>query len=831
MKFRASAYLATLLALAPFCQAAPTLGVTTAPVSSKHFPHPDRIRYDGHCMTIEGRDTFVYSAAFHYFRTPRELWRDRFQKIKDAGFNAVETYAPWNWHERAMPDGLEDFSKVDLSELEAWLKMAQEEFGFHTIVRPGPFICAEWAGGGYPRWLAKFAPADGNGLWLRSAETSHIDWCVHWYRAVCKVVAREQLTRKPAGAKGVIMLQLENEYDYHGAPGKERLLKALYETARKEGVEVPMFTCLTGQCRGSKDAELSQVFDCDNQYTGLTGTPGCAQRIVELRKRQPDAPAFVTELQGGWFATLGGGLPDQHYSDARHFRATHLMGLLGGATGLNPYMFVGGTHFGEWGSRGQTTSYDYNAAIREWGAKSPKYDVAVGMSRFIRENEAALLRSEGGPCDIDSGDAKLFGGIRTAPDGTRFVFLLNNNPKSPVKGVATLHPGKAGKPAEPIYNIDQNGNKVLIRTGDAEGGKIGDNLQVAFDLGPLESKVLVIPPEAKPDAGIWYPKPVPQREHPATLPASVRLTQASRHEEDFAVKWNPLTGERSLPELGVSDQRYTLYRARFTLTKDELAHAGKLLVASYSRDIVTALVNGRAPKRTHPSDAYAAAAYRNLDTSHKRIGPGDFDNRFDTTGLLREGANEVVFVYENIGHEHGYVPMEELSGIRLASLSDKEDAGAKTLSLEVATDLSGVVHGWMNPTCDTKAWERVTLDPKTPLKERGKITFAPTDPGAGLVTWWRMEFELPPTPGVKAAWAARIAASGNGTLYLNGHDIGRHHEVGSQRDFYLPECWLKTGPGEKNVLVAALRRTVHGATIQGAEITPYPDSGETVPVK
>jgi len=113
--------------------------------------HPDRIRYDGHCLTIDGKDTFICSAAFHYFRVPRELWRDRFQKIKDAGFNTVETYVPWNWHERDLPAGLDDYSKVDLSEIEAWLKMAQDEFGFYSIVRPGPFICAEWGGGGYPR--------------------------------------------------------------------------------------------------------------------------------------------------------------------------------------------------------------------------------------------------------------------------------------------------------------------------------------------------------------------------------------------------------------------------------------------------------------------------------------------------------------------------------------------------------------------------------------------------------------------------------------------------------------------------------------------------------
>ena len=78
--------------------------------TTKHFPKPDRIRYDGQCLTIDGKDVFIRSAEFHYFRTPPELWRDRFQKIKDAGFNTVDTYVPWNWHEREMPAGLNDFS-------------------------------------------------------------------------------------------------------------------------------------------------------------------------------------------------------------------------------------------------------------------------------------------------------------------------------------------------------------------------------------------------------------------------------------------------------------------------------------------------------------------------------------------------------------------------------------------------------------------------------------------------------------------------------------------------------------------------------------------------
>lgn len=100
---------------------------------AKQFSHPERIRYDQHCFTIEGRDIFILSAAFHYFRVPQELWRDRFRKIKEAGFNTVETYVPWNWHERTMPRNVKDYSQCDFDDLKAWLKMAHEEFGLYTL--------------------------------------------------------------------------------------------------------------------------------------------------------------------------------------------------------------------------------------------------------------------------------------------------------------------------------------------------------------------------------------------------------------------------------------------------------------------------------------------------------------------------------------------------------------------------------------------------------------------------------------------------------------------------------------------------------------------------
>ena len=109
-------------------------------VNGDATPSPDRVRYDNQCFIIDGKDTFLYSGSFHYFRCPKPLWADRFQKMKDAGLNCVETYVAWNWHEQQPPASPDDFSKVDMTDLTDWLDMAINRFGFYVILRPGPYI-------------------------------------------------------------------------------------------------------------------------------------------------------------------------------------------------------------------------------------------------------------------------------------------------------------------------------------------------------------------------------------------------------------------------------------------------------------------------------------------------------------------------------------------------------------------------------------------------------------------------------------------------------------------------------------------------------------------
>jgi Glycosyl hydrolases family 35 len=124
----------------------------------KRFSQPQIIRYDSECFTIHDRDVFLFGAEFHYARCPQQLWPDRFLKLRGASFNTIESMVFWNYHE------LEE-GHFDFTEFEDFIKVANK-MGFWVIVRPGPYICAEFERGGFPRC----AVAPGAGRVVRTME-------------------------------------------------------------------------------------------------------------------------------------------------------------------------------------------------------------------------------------------------------------------------------------------------------------------------------------------------------------------------------------------------------------------------------------------------------------------------------------------------------------------------------------------------------------------------------------------------------------------------------------------------------------------------------------
>jgi len=858
---------------------------------ARPFPHPDRIRYDRQCLTIDGKDVFIYSGSFHYFRCPKELWPDRFQKIKEAGFNCVETYAPWNWCEREMPAGLDDFSKMDLKDLDDWLTMA-EQFGFYIIVRPGPYICAEWDTGGYPQWLLTKQPAGGppDSHWLRSDDPVYLAWCKHWYDAVCPVIARHQITRKAPGLPGVILMQLENEYDFEHFPDEVKLnqIRVLGQVARADGIDVPLITCWTHQVRDRSDPLMRQIFDCGNFYPRWD-VDGIQKDIEKLRREQPDAPLATTELQGGWFSKVGGKLSeDQDGVTASQINNLTLFAIQNGETLLNYYMLFGGTNPGDWAARDLTTSYDYNAPIREWGGVGDRYQRVQSIGQMLREHGARLARSVALECHVTVPQKDITVVMRRAPDGSRYLFVRTSQHDASREGTARIKE-KAGAAPEIIFD---------------------------YKLEPFGSKILYLPPGVNDAAqGEWLPKPAPAIGRPIDVPSPVMITAASRRDDSGPSRWMKLQQNGSLARAGIYDSHFIFYQAKISSPG-----ATNLLVEYAAGDAVLAFVNGE------PS---------------AQVG-GTTDS---SVFVLPAGISEVRLLYENHGHPNGGSNLAQPCGIRTARLTgslfgaakpidrwrmhlvkdtgnrpevspDFNDAGwtlvavggedANQLTTKqaavfraglelTAADLSGTKTiltfarvddlGWVyvngHLAGKTTDWSRaysfditgelhpghnviavvvqnesgggglgspklgVTSDGATiPLESCGRPEgdegrwWAPElkdadwnpviiSPDAAvqnhpLLAWYRMNFSLPaPRAGVWVPWRLHLVASGNGFLYFNGHALGRYWDAGPQHDFFLPECWLKSGGDRTNNLTLNLRPVDGRAAIQSATVEPY----------
>jgi hypothetical protein len=225
-----------------------------------------------------------------------------------------------------------------------------------------------------------------------------------------------------------------------------------------------------------------------------------------------------------------------------------MMSILGGSTGIFPYVFVGGTHFAGWGARGQTTSYDYNAAIRENGALSPKYYAARNLGHFIKTYGSLLIHSRGGVCAIQNVPSEVAGGIRVAQEGTRFVFLHNSSAQK-ASGTMLIQPDKSADAGKPMYNFDQNENKVLINQNTNKNAALAGlaDISINYSLEPMETKVLIIASGSNPDQGKWWTYQSPEMEW--RQPVVVRIKEVQKYDEDFKARWQPLKEGVSLPEM------------------------------------------------------------------------------------------------------------------------------------------------------------------------------------------------------------------------------------------------------------------------------------------
>jgi hypothetical protein len=392
---------------------------TLAPVTEP-FPHPEIIHYDAHCFTIHGTDTFIFGAAMHYPRCPRELWRDRLQKLQRASFNTIETYVFWNYHEP-------EEGRSNLTEFEDFVKLVQE-MGFWMIVRPGPYVCAEWDAGGFPHWvIAKRFP-------LRSNHPESIRTSQHWYDQVLPVIERNQITR----GGPIILMQIENEYDSWnlGDSEKREYIRALAQMAWKAGIEVPLITCWTKQVRDRTDPDMARIAEFCNFYPGWNVVNGVVPGLEKLRKEETASPVGVVELQGGWFSENGQKLSvDQDGISAAQLSLLSKTVIEQGATFFSYYMGFGGTNF-DWAAKRLTTTYDYAAPLREPGGLWDKYHAARGIGDSLRLFGNMLTRADFAENGAKSSNPAVSVTLRVK--GSYGMLFLRNNENSEQRCTLTI---------------------------------------------------------------------------------------------------------------------------------------------------------------------------------------------------------------------------------------------------------------------------------------------------------------------------------------------------------------------------------------------------------
>jgi beta-galactosidase len=333
------------------------------------------ISYDGQSFAIDGRRIWLVSGAIHYPRTPRALWKNRLLAARQAGLNCIETYVFWNLHE---PRPGEFHFEGD-ADLRAFVKLIGE-LGMYCILRPGPYVCAEWDFGGLPPWLHTIKD-----LALRQANGPYHEACSRYLSAVMEQVKDLQITHPRADGnprKGpIIMVQAENEWfctpHPPARPKDVDHLSELVRYLREAGCTTPI------NC-------------CNNLWTRTDGTidtwnalDHLAPDLRQLRVVQPNAPRLVTEYWPGWFDHWGGKHADHNSPDLVVYRVASMLAV-GGQ--LNLYMFHGGTNFGFWGGRSiarpdcfMTTSYDYDAPLLEAGGRGPKYHAVRPLTTFASQ--------------------------------------------------------------------------------------------------------------------------------------------------------------------------------------------------------------------------------------------------------------------------------------------------------------------------------------------------------------------------------------------------------------------------------------------------------------
>lgn len=308
---------------------------------------------------LNGEPFQIISGAIHYFRVLPEYWEDRLAKLKALGCNTVETYLPWNMHEPEK--GKFDFYGENVHgmlDVVSFVKKAQE-LGLWVILRPSPYICAEWDFGGLPAWLLA-----EERMALRTCDARYLKHVQEYYDALLPLLVPLQIDH----GGPVIMMQVENEYGSFG--NDKKYLECIRDMMLAGGITVPLFAS-----DGPQDNMLSNT-KIDGVFPTANFGSAAKESFEILRNYNDGGPCMCTEFWIGWFDHW---FDEGHHVGVADAAVVDLADMLEEGN-VNIYMFEGGTNFGFMNGANYTTelgvdvtSYDYGALLTEDGQITEKY--------------------------------------------------------------------------------------------------------------------------------------------------------------------------------------------------------------------------------------------------------------------------------------------------------------------------------------------------------------------------------------------------------------------------------------------------------------------------
>ncbi|SFU62705.1 beta-galactosidase [Porphyromonadaceae bacterium KHP3R9] len=318
---------------------------------------------------LNGEPFVVKAAELHYPRIPREYWEHRIQMTKALGMNTICLYIFWNIHEPE--EGQFDFTGNN--DVAAFCRLARKH-GMHVIVRPGPYVCAEWEMGGLPWWLLKKSD-----IKLRDNDPYFLERTRLFMNEVSKQLADLQITR----GGNIIMFQVENEYGAYGT--NKEYVANIRDIVRDAGLdEVPLF-----QCDWNSNFENNALDDLLWTINFGTGA-NIEDQFRRLKELRPESPLMCSEFWSGWFDHWGA----KHETRSAEALVAGLKEMLDQNISFSLYMTHGGTSFGHWGGANfpnfspTTTSYDYDAPINEYGRATEKYyQVRRLLEQYLPDGE------------------------------------------------------------------------------------------------------------------------------------------------------------------------------------------------------------------------------------------------------------------------------------------------------------------------------------------------------------------------------------------------------------------------------------------------------------